>query len=79
VHTGKVGVVDLPEDLSTLTWRKSTRSGMNGCVEVAFAEERIAVRDSKNQAGPVLVFTPQEWRAFVGGVRDGEFDLPRSS
>jgi hypothetical protein len=76
VHTGKVGVVDLPEDLSTLTWHKSTRSGMNGCVEVAFAGGRIAVRDSKDQRSPVLVFTPHEWRAFVGGVRDGEFDLP---
>jgi Domain of unknown function (DUF397) len=59
-----------------LTWQKSTRSGMNGCVEVAFADGRIAVRDSKDQGGPALVFTPQEWRAFIGGVRDGEFDLP---
>jgi hypothetical protein len=23
----------------------------------------------------VLLFTPLEWEAFVGGVRDGEFDL----
>jgi hypothetical protein len=60
-----------------MTWRKSARSGTNGCVEVAFADERIAVRDSKNRKGPVLVFTPREWEAFVGGVRDGEFDLPR--
>ena len=35
----------------------------------------VGVRDSKNQSGAVLVFTPDEWSAFVGGVRDGEFDL----
>jgi len=63
-------------DLSTVTWRKSQRSGVNGCVEVAFADGRIAVRDSKDRNGPVLVFTPHEWSAFVGGAQDGEFDLP---
>jgi hypothetical protein len=36
---------------------------------------KIAVRDSKDRHGPVLRFTPVEWEAFVGGVRDGEFDL----
>lgn len=56
-------------------WRKSTRSGANGCVEVQITSERVAIRDSKNQRGPVLRFTPLEWEAFVDGVRDGEFDL----
>jgi len=77
VHTGKVGVVDPSRDLSNVIWRKSTRSGHNGCVEVAFADGRIALRDSKDRKGPVLVFTPLEWEAFVNGVRDGEFDLAR--
>ncbi len=35
----------------------------------------VAVRDSKDRQGPVLTFTPAEWRAFVVGVRSGEFDL----
>jgi hypothetical protein len=34
----------------------------------------VAVRDSKDGASPVLVFTTHEWKAFLGGVRDGEFD-----
>jgi hypothetical protein len=38
-------------------------------------DNRIAVRDSKDRSGPVLLFTPREWEAFVGGVRGGEFDL----
>jgi len=62
-------------DLSGLSWRKSKRSGQTGnCVEVAYFDTGVAVRDSKNPTGPALVFTQAEWEAFVGGVRDGEFE-----
>ena len=63
-------------DLSTAKWRKSTRSGANGCVEVAFLPGQVAVRDSKQRRGPVLVFTDHEWEAFLSGARAGEFDRP---
>jgi len=64
-------------DLSRAVWRKSTRSGPNcdNCVEVAFVDGAVAVRDSKDPEGPVLIFTPAEWDAFVGGAKDGEFDI----
>lgn len=64
-------------DLSRAVWRKSTRSGPNcdNCVEVAFVDGAVAVRDSKDPDGPVLIFTPAEWDAFVGGAKDGEFDI----
>lgn len=69
-------------DLTGAIWRKSTRSGNgNNCVEVA--ENLISttgllyVRDSKNPTGPALAFTRDEWLAFTGGVKDGEFDLSR--
>jgi hypothetical protein len=64
-------------DLSRAVWQKSSRSGPNcdNCVEVAFVDKAIAVRDSKNPTGPVLIFTADEWDAFVGGAKDGEFDL----
>ena len=64
-------------DLDQAKWHKSTRSGpdSDNCVEVAFVGEAIAVRDSKNPAGPALIFTTAEWDAFVGGAKDGEFDL----
>jgi Domain of unknown function (DUF397) len=60
-------------------WIKSSLSYGNGqCVEVAgLADDVIMVRDSKNARGPVLGFTPGEWDAFVGGVRNGEFDRRR--
>ncbi|HZD73428.1 MAG TPA: DUF397 domain-containing protein [Actinomycetota bacterium] len=63
-------------DLENAIWRKSSYSGSNGCVEVAFVGGNVAIRDSKNRQGPVLVFTPVEWDAFVAGVRDGELVNP---
>ena len=62
-------------DLLGAAWRKSSRSGENGCVEVAFVGDQVAVRDSKQKRGPVLVFTPTEWKAFIGGVLDRQPDL----
>lgn len=64
-------------DLPGAVWKKSSRSGNGGgnCVEVATnLPGLIAVRDSKNPNGAALAFTPSEWRAFLGGVKLGEFD-----
>jgi len=66
-------------DLTGAQWRKSTRSNNQGdCVEVAFlGDGGAAVRDSKDQgSGSVLRYTASEWTAFLGGVKDGEFDRP---
>jgi hypothetical protein len=56
-------------------WTKSSLSFSNGnCVEVASLDGEIGVRNSRDRAGSVLRFTPDEWDAFLGGVRNGEFD-----
>lgn len=39
-----------------------------------FGERAVVMRDAKNPDGPILYFTEAEWDAFVGGVKDGEFD-----
>ncbi|RAY13470.1 DUF397 domain-containing protein [Actinomadura craniellae] len=39
-----------------------------------FGERAVVMREAKNPEGPVLYFTEAEWDAFVGGVKDGEFD-----
>ena len=57
-------------------WVKSSLSFSNGnCVEVAnLPGDQIGVRNSRDSEGPVLRFTPDEWHAFLGGARNGEFD-----
>jgi hypothetical protein len=59
-----------------LRWRKSSASNPTGnCVELAaLAGGRIAVRNSRDPSGPVLVYTRAELAAFLDGVRAGEFD-----
>ena len=61
---------------SELNWVKSSLSFSNGnCVEVAsLADGGVGVRNSRDPGGSVLAFTPDEWHAFLGGVRNGEFD-----
>ena len=70
------GNVTGPESAS-IGWQKSSASGgVNGdCVEVAFVGDSVLVRHSHNPTGPVLTFTHSEWRAFLTGMHNGEFDL----
>ncbi|MCP9951770.1 DUF397 domain-containing protein [Actinomadura madurae] len=46
-------------DLMNAKWRKSSRSGENGgdCVELAKVAGAVAVRDSKDPHGPILLQT----------------------
>ncbi len=64
-------------DLSRAVWRKSTHSNNGGaCVEVATNLSGIvAVRDSKQRKGPVLIFAPDEWQTFIDRAKDGELRL----
>ena len=77
----------IPNDITNLKgsdprfadWHKSPLSANSSeCVEVGKGRGDYAgfvgVRDSKNPDGPALAFTPKEWAAFVGGVKDGNFD-----
>jgi Domain of unknown function (DUF397) len=58
------------------SWVKSSLSFSNGnCVEVAsLTDGGVGVRNSRDSEGLVLRFTSDEWHAFLGGVRNGEFD-----
>jgi hypothetical protein len=51
-------------------WRKARRSMSNGdCVEVAPANGKIFIRDSKNPEGPVLGYPVSEWRKFLASAK----------
>lgn len=52
---------------SELTWCKSSYSDTEGgqCVEVAAATAVVHVRDSKTEAGPVLIVSREAWAGLV--------------
>lgn len=63
--------------MSEPRWRKASFSQPNdACVELALLEDgTVGVRDSNaGDKGPTLRFTAPEMRAFIAGVRNGEFD-----
>jgi len=60
------------EDQIEPCWRKSSYSGNGGgdCVEVARnLPGVVAVRDSKNPDGPVLIISRNEWARFISRLR----------
>lgn len=57
-------------DLASATWRKSSSSGNSGnCVEVATKLPGVvAIRDSKDPSGPVLVVTRAAWQELTDAL-----------
>ncbi len=58
-----------------IEFKVSSFCDFGNCVEVGqLPGGGVAVRDTKDR-DHALVFTPDEWTAFVAGVKNGEFDL----
>ncbi len=52
----------------------SYSTGNGECVEVAVnVPGTVAVRDSKESAGPLLWVVPAQWAAFIDAVEHGSF------
>ncbi|KAA2260153.1 DUF397 domain-containing protein [Solihabitans fulvus] len=69
-----------PDELSGIAWHVSTFSDNGGgnCVEAGPLDDgsgRVALRHSHFPDGSVIVYTREEWTAFLAGARDGEFDF----
>jgi hypothetical protein len=60
-------VADFEEPVS-IVWRKSRASNSGGCVEVAFVDGSVLIRDSVNRAGPLLSLSPTAWAVFLARV-----------
>lgn len=58
-------------------FKKSTHTGTDrwACVEVAIRPGVIAVRHTRDPQHTTLEYTPEEWEAFIKGVKEGQFDL----
>ncbi|MEU0478551.1 DUF397 domain-containing protein [Streptosporangium sp. NPDC006013] len=64
-------------DLPHAHWRKSSLSGEGAsCVEVAFIDDTIAVRDTKNRDGGTLIFHRKEWTVFISTIKNNSFNNP---
>jgi hypothetical protein len=46
------------------------------CVEVAFREGFVAVRNSTDSSRVTVYFSFAEWEAFIAGVKRGRFEVP---
>jgi hypothetical protein len=56
-------------------WFKSSLSFANGnCVEAQFLTDGGAQVRNSRRRNVVLTFTAEEWSAFIGGIRNGDFD-----
>ncbi|MFM9444574.1 DUF397 domain-containing protein [Streptomyces acidiscabies] len=66
-------------DLTDATWVKSNLSdGSDNCLEVAFIDGVVALRDSNDVGAPdakILIISEDDYRAFTGGVAQGQRNL----
>ncbi|MFJ9518136.1 DUF397 domain-containing protein [Kitasatospora sp. NPDC101801] len=65
-------------DLSTAQWTKSSYSSGGGqCIEPALhivqSQNIVPVRDSKDPAGPALIFPASASAAFATATAEGKF------
>lgn len=66
----------LAQQLTGAGWRTSSRSQTSNCVEVAALRTgpaAVALRDSKDRSGPVLLFGRAGWVDFLAGAKNGRF------
>ena len=52
-------------DLDNLSWRKSSFTAEDSCVEVGLGADVVGVRDTKNRGGGHLVVPEAAWRMFA--------------
>jgi hypothetical protein len=60
---------------ASIDWRVSSWCAAGDCVAVGrLPDGQVLLKDTKDPDGPQLRFDADEWRAFLSGIRAGEFD-----
>ena len=52
-----------------IMWRTSTKSNGGACVEVAFHQKEVLIRDSKNRDGGIISVSPAVWQELISAIR----------
>lgn len=60
--------------LSDPAWRTARTCDAGACVQVAASGPMILIADSKTPGGPALSYTVAEFREFIIGAKNGDFD-----
>ena len=55
--------------MNVLDWRRSSRCEAQHCVEVAFTDDEVHVRDSKYPKAPALTYDPASWQEMLDAIR----------
>ena len=66
--------MDKTRSHDNITWHTALSCESGACVEVAADQDTILIRNSRQPDGPLVEYTPEEWHAFVSGVKKGDFD-----
>lgn len=61
-------------DQTSLVWRTTLSCNGGECVKVAASDQAVLIADSKQPGGPILSYSRTEWREFVTGIKNGDFD-----
>jgi hypothetical protein len=56
-------------------YRESSFSGGGNCVQVYVNDQDVRIRHSVHHDQGTLVFSHSEWRAFLAGVKDEQFEI----
>jgi hypothetical protein len=57
-----------------LTWRTAERCNGGECIEIGTLGGSVLIRNAADPDGACVTLTRDEWRVFVAGVKEGDFD-----
>ncbi|WP_186315590.1 DUF397 domain-containing protein [Catellatospora sichuanensis] len=64
----------MTSDSRNIEWNVGSYCDTAACVEVGMGDGKVRIRRARTSE-PVVVFTHEEWTAFLRSAKDGEFDI----